>query len=73
MELSQFDTLETKIEKLLRQCASLKKEKSELVNLLEAKDKEIKELHREIEGLKEQRGIIGARVDTLLSKLEEIG
>lgn len=73
MELSQFDTLETKIEKLLRQCASLKKEKRELVNLLEAKDKEIKKLHREIEGLKEQRGIIGARVDTLLSKLEEIG
>jgi len=73
MELSQFDALETKIEKLLHQCISLKKEKSELVNLLEAKDKEIKELHREIEGLKEQRGIIGATVDTLLDKLEEIG
>ncbi len=72
-ELSQFNTLETKIEKLLLECASLRKEKAELANLLEIKNKEIQELQKKIEGLKEQRGVIGARIEGLLNKLEEVG
>ena len=71
-ELSEFDVLEAKIEDLLAQCASLKREKLDLTNLLDAKEKEIGELHKEIDGLKEQRVLIGSRINGLLSKLEGV-
>lgn len=73
VELSQFNTLQTKVEKLLLECASLRKEKAELANLLEIKNREIHELQKKMEGLKEQRGIIGARIEGLLNKLDEVG
>ncbi len=73
MELTQFDRLEEKIQRLLDIHAAGKKKNEELLELIEQKDQDINRLKQELESASQNKERIGDRIETLLRKIEDLG
>ena len=73
MELTQFDRLEEKIQRLIDIHAAAKKKNEELLDLIAQKDQDISRLKQELESATQSKERIGDRIETLLRKIEDLG
>jgi cell division protein FtsB len=72
MQLENLGLLEESLDRLIRQFLRLKEEKSVLENRLEETSRRLKDLEGEIEGLRQERGLIRERLGRALKKIERL-
>ena len=72
MDLPNFEKLEVRIDKIIQQNASLKRQNNMLLAKLCQKDQDINKLVDNIGKLSEERDSVYARVVQLLDKLDNI-
>ena len=72
MDLPNFEKLEVRIDKIIQQNASLKRQNDMLLAKLSQKDQDINKLTDNIGKLSEERDSVYARVVQLLDKLNNI-
>jgi uncharacterized coiled-coil DUF342 family protein len=72
MEIDKFNTLEDKINALIEQFVSLKKEKDEVEERLRQKEIDQQEILDRLEKLHKERDVVRSKLDGLIVKLDGI-
>ena len=72
MTIEQFDILEEKVNQLAKQYNQMKVEKDNFSSILQKKDKELSTLQEKVNSLKEERDVIKARLDKIITNLESM-
>ena len=72
MQHDTYNILEEKVKGLLEDHSSLESENSKLVSLLKVKKSEVEWLKERLRTLDKEKGVVKAKVDSLLESLEDI-
>jgi len=72
MGFEKFNELEERIKKIVEDYILLKRDYSELKELLERKDRELEEAGNRIKNLSEEKESIREKVDSLLDMLHDV-
>lgn len=72
VESQTFDQLEEKIKKVIDMYVQLKQRTGELEELIQARDRELREANAAARALKEEKEAVKGRIDSLLAKLDRI-
>ena len=72
MALEKFDILEEKVGKLVEKYTQLKSENDSFSSTLQQKDNEISNLQHKVHSLEEEKEVIKARLEKIISSLENV-
>lgn len=72
VESHTFDQLEEKIKKVIDMYVQLKQRTGELEELIQARDRELREANAAVRALKDEKEAVKGRIDSLLEKLDRI-
>jgi len=70
--LRQFEAIEGKVERLIGVCKSLEATNSDLINKIEALEKELQVKVEAENSYTEEKALIRSKIDNLLAKLEDV-
>ncbi len=69
MSLTRFEELENKVNNLLKDCETLTYDNKKLRDHVEGKDSEIRGLKKKLARLSREKGEVGERVESLITRL----
>jgi len=73
MQLDQFENLSKKIETIIREYDTIKKDKEKFESQMLKKDREKQEIKKQLDTLVKERDIIKRKLDGLITKIETLG
>ena len=71
-EITQFEVLEERLNKILEGYTTLKEEREKLISQMQEKEKEVEKLKEELYALKNDRAEVRTRIDRLIERLKGI-